>query len=481
MPSGTLGDSDDMKRGGVLLVCRMKFTHDLTRVLERNAIPSWRDSEEVKLLPIPAHLFVSDAHICNQIESIATEFGDVHFHVYVHDVESAPSRFADPSGQDRWEIRFSGKASLPVMEQKLHVSLQDLKLDWLSDVENRLRVYVRREVNRERIANWLGQFNQLKHRWVGERLLQALDMWPGHRLKDALRITRDGLLGFHHICGNPELGKNYDFLRPLVKNELDALRNDNPQSSLPEIAEIHEAIAVGTDNNILYVEDGLLTGTEMESVLRALLGKCKPGRKPKTEPLSDPTLLSRKRIQFRFAVTSNFGCFMLNRFLDAVGLTNCEVSFEYDNQIHVLTDTGMEALENGTFWVGTDPVDGSSSPTRHISRPDLYISTPAFQNMTIWRDHAQQRAAIDFCRSIGGQLFKHYHDRKVEMKEWAPWDQRRISECSLGMRGFGLALAYAHSVPKSSIPLFWQSGSVTYRNKNVKRKIEWQPLFPNVT
>lgn len=43
------------------------------------------------------------------------------------------------------------------------------------------------------------------------------------------------------------------------------------------------------------------------------------------------------------------------------------------------------------------------------------------------------------------------------------------------MYGLGMALAFGHSVPKASLPLFWMDGDVTIGANSLK----WQPLFPD--
>lgn len=77
---------------------------------------------------------------------------------------------------------------------------------------------------------------------------------------------------------------------------------------------------------------------------------------------------------------------------------------------------------------------------------------------------------MDVCAAIGRQLFARY----VSLKGW-DWHPSRIEQAGLGFDSCGLTLAFAHSVPKSSLPLFWMGGRVKVKGKD----IEWMPLFPN--
>jgi len=91
-----------------------------------------------------------------------------------------------------------------------------------------------------------------------------------------------------------------------------------------------------------------------------------------------------------------------------------------------------------------------------------------FQEATFWGGLERIERAIYFCGEIGHQLFRQY----LVSKDW-DWPERRIRESSLGVRGISMALAFAHSVPKATLPLFWMEGSVRLG----KKEIHWPPLF----
>jgi len=77
--------------------------------------------------------------------------------------------------------------------------------------------------------------------------------------------------------------------------------------------------------------------------------------------------------------------------------------------------------------------------------------------------------AINFCRQVGAQLFRSYQEGKGKT-----WTERRIQDCALGAGNMALLIAFAHSLPKSTIPFFWCHG----KSQDAKGKIfSWKPLF----
>jgi hypothetical protein len=66
-------------------------------------------------------------------------------------------------------------------------------------------------------------------------------------------------------------------------------------------------------------------------------------------------------------------------------------------------------------------------------------------------------------------LIERYYTDKEEPKieEW-------LVEGALGIRSHALALAFFHSVPKETLPLFWMSGPVLASNG---QRMDWNALF----
>ncbi len=164
----------------------------------------------------------------------------------------------------------------------------------------------------------------------------------------------------------------------------------------------------------------------------------------------------------RFPVVTTFGMKRLETFLSMNGLSNINVKPSADGLIANLTPEGIAAVAEGRFFVQ----DEHLCPVA----PEIHLKTPAFQDLWVWKDEERVIRATRFCCDVGLQLFRAY----LKWKEWE-WDEKRILHCGLGMYGLGLAVAFGHSVPKASLPLFWMEGEV----KIGKHSLSWQPLFPD--
>ena len=104
-----------------------------------------------------------------------------------------------------------------------------------------------------------------------------------------------------------------------------------------------------SDKPILYVEDCLLTGTEVISLLRSMLGKVPPGRKAKTPPLDDPNRLRARSIEMRFAVIGNFGAERVGTYCQDEELRALSVATPRDGLRSILTEAGIVACRSGKF------------------------------------------------------------------------------------------------------------------------------------
>jgi hypothetical protein len=310
------------------------------------------------------------------------------------------------------------------------------------------------QIDAAHISKWLRQYDELEtHRWVGERLLKVLDYWSEDRLTEKLALTLSGLGEFDAVCVNLRTpGKSSSVLANLIKKRIDnyLLR--------ARLLDFYDAVCEPGGTKILFVEDCMLSGTEMTRLLQAFLNLTPAGRSPKTPPVPDVSVLRSKSIELRFGVIANLGYEIVQRFLVAHELTNVAFFDDTEGQLLTLTGEGLRAIERGDFIEGNCVAD-----------PERYLNRVAFQS-EVWGAPDRVRRAREFCALVGAQLWRQY----LSHMQWE-WPERRIVECGLGMRGQALALAFAHSVPKSTLPLFWMAGSVTVG----KNTVSWTPLFPN--
>jgi hypothetical protein len=301
-------------------------------------------------------------------------------------------------------------------------------------------------IDEVRIETWLRQFETLQsHGWIGERLLRVMDFWSSARIRQSLKLTADTIRNYSHICVNRgQPGKSADPLANKIQKRLNELKSMS-------VADLYEVLARSEIANILYIEDSLLTGTEITSLLRALFGEGPPGRIPKARALQDLALFRDKTIMMHFLVATNMGREILKQFLAERAITNVQIG-EADEELVTLTPLGIQALREGKLF----------DEEKCLTDPSSQINAIAFQENLIWGDQERIERAINFCRDVGEQLFRHY----LTAKEWT-WPERRIRESSLGVRSNALALAFAHSVPKATLPLFWMEGTVRLGNKEI--------------
>jgi len=159
----------------------------------------------------------------------------------------------------------------------------------------------------------------------------------------------------------------------------------------------------------------------------------------------------------------------LEKLFTNLGLKNCEV--KYNTLLKVLTKEGYKAFENDLFF--------KDSSNKIVCDPEINLVLPAFQDENIWENPTKRKMAISFCKKIGRQLFENYINHQTKSNEWSKWPEERIDQSALGMQHLGLALAFAHTVPKASLPLFWWKGKVSIKTpKNYEKSIVWEPLFP---
>jgi len=440
--------------------------------LGRNSTWNWEEEGRAKILPIDDHRFGDDRFVLKQIQLLAKKNPRISYHVFVLGDKKYRDALA-PANEALWDVRFAHIDKDRVARRVIR-ALQDFHLDWKGNVESELvNFWQHCKVDRDRLDSWLEQFDRLGgNRWIGEGLLRSLDLWAVDRVKKALNLTADQLTGYDEVCVNTEqMGKSGSILSFLIRKTLESLKKENPHSQFPLLKDLKHAFDEDKIKSILYIEDCLLSGTEMCNILKCLLGKCPDGRKPKVSPLSDASRLSQKHVQFRFAIAADFGCANLERLLENENLATSEIYNQPpNNRLAVLTQDGLEALHSGTLWSSSS---ASGESERLLRDPGKHMRLLAFRDIRDNETEGRAKKAIKFCRCVGEQLFSHYIDLQIRDEKWYPWSKRRIQEYALGTRSLGLAIIFAYSVPKGSLPLFWASGDVEYRGE----EIPWSPLF----
>lgn len=423
--------------------------------------PEWEKINEISVVPVLDQWRTHKPHVRRIIDDAVPKHSEFVQLIFLDGLEWGGQI---GGGDDMRQLL--RMASLDEFGKKIPAILRGVGLDWLTHTEYKLSKWRHGTVDKSHIGNWLQQFDRLaSHRWVGEGLLKVIDFWPEDRLIESVGLTAEALADFDRVCFQQnESGKSADVLANLFAKQIKPL---NPK--FPKIENLYDVLtdseSPAKNKNILFIEDGLFSGTEMTKVFSDLLGITGPdGRGKKVEKLDNQSQLRDKNIKLLFPVATSFGVARLNKFLADHNLINVEVCSCPYGHIEVLSAEGKEAFRTDCFF---EP-DIRNCPTD----PDSFFVKVPFQDMTIWKDANDARRAANFCRDVGGKLFRQY----LQAQNWQ-WHETKIQRCALGMYGMGLAFAFAHSVPKASLPLFWATGMVKGGKRS--KAFKWEPLFPN--
>jgi hypothetical protein len=356
------------------------------------------------------------------------------------------------------KIGFTPDKYIIIVMELTTKALKHLELDRISLTHRYLsKCWQHGEITRQTIEKWMDQFQQADNNgWIAERLLAVLDVWSSNRMIRALRISDKSLAGLSCVCVNSErLGGSSSAIANAIRKQL-----DSSAVFKLDLEGLKSALESRLHGRLLYVEDCLLSGNEMVRVLSGLLGIPDRYGAPKSTALTNAAFLKDVEIRLRFGVICNGGLAYLRSFLKEQGLENTSVDY-YDNEmIESHTLPGIESINNGTLY------DDEGC----VTDPESKLVRVAFRDLEIWGSPELRAKGRAICQEIGKQLYEQYLARRGKV-----WTKRRVEEAGLGVCGLALALAFSHSVPKASLPIFWMRGKISYN----RRIIDWEPLFPN--
>ncbi len=305
------------------------------------------------------------------------------------------------------------------------------------------------------VQGWIKQFSDIGETWVAEYLLRNLCFVTGANLSDA--IARKVSLTDHKPLRfglfSEEIGKSGGVVGNLLKKQF-------KNASLAEVA---QCIEQRQDDDVILVEDGLYSATEIIAVLDSLLGQRPVGRRSKTQAIANKDRL-KQPFSIIFGVTVDYGIKVVQHYLAQQGEKIAA---------HLIADN----TSNTHFCVLPESNPAVSEMTlkqfrHHLSEKVMpWIFSPA----VVW--HGRESLAKQICTDIGTALWDDYINQQVDAGKWQKdaWPQERIRLCALGMDGLGLTVILAHSIPKATLPIFWAGGNIKYG----KKKLTWKPLFPN--
>lgn len=314
-----------------------------------------------------------------------------------------------------------------------------------------LRPWIHSRVDTNTLSAWKGQFGQLgKFGWVADAILAKTVLIAPQDLID--RFLDSPIPQADVVVYNKDT-------RGVVKSGEVIANLLTKRFSQTEILDsLTDAIHKHPGGNIVMVEDGLWTGTEAVGVFESLLGR-REGRE-KAAALSDAALLAGVTLTLVYGVSTDYGASMVRRYLVDNDLPN--VSLYAAQTLNLCSEHLLNNIDDSAFNV--------SELRRH--GPSADDITPYF--FSHFEGDGDEAVGIEFCRSVGQQLFDHYL-ANMQDKGWAQWEDEKRLKCCFGMNGLGLTHAFSHSVPKATLPLLWCKGSVTWAG----RTVEWVPLFEN--
>lgn len=429
----------------VIIVCSEASERSVRHELNRLATTEWDESGQVRLLVVQRELMKRGNIVTQRIDNSLSSTGTLV--LVPKEIEVATSI------NSKCFLQRPGSIEV-LLREMLPDCLENMQLDWLSQIERKLRGWRDGEVDRGSIEKWLDQFKRLgNNRWIGEELLKRLDFWSDNDVRNALRVDARHLAEFDCICinRNVKAGKSADVISNVVRKQLDAPGLSHLNIPLQDI---HEALSSRRFRRILYVEDCLITGNELSRILGGLLGVL-ASKDAKAAPLSHADMLTSVELVFRFAVVTNYGLNFIEQFLESHNLPNVSIDTRTARVFPVLTPSGVEALKRGAICDEQDCLLNS----------DLHISPFAFTN---WTNEDKRKRTMDFCSEVGYQLYQSYLQSHNKPKSEA-W----VRQCALGVRQAALTTTFSHSIPKETLPLFWANGTIQWGRKNVL----WTPLF----
>lgn len=452
MPLGQAG-TDQLPKTRLLILCPPLRAAEVRLAVTKQTYVGWEETGRIIVLSIEEGRCRDKVYITDRINKYASlERGILHV------LALDPIRFDERRFRGDIGIRKIKKTVKGITDEPLSEMITLLELDLLSVTFRRLSgVWEHGDIDRNRIETWLSMFRKAgNHQWIGENLLRVLSFWPSTHVVRAFNLPQLTSGGFSHVSVSGEtLGSSSSTLATRIKKQLDAL-----SGSIPSLEMLRNCLADPDAVRILYLEDSLITGTEMRRIFQGLLGKQVAGESVKALPLDDPSVLLEKELWLKFAVVTNWGVTNLRKYLEEEGLLNIHLDMSDTHTLNVLTSSGVRSLEEGTLLDG----DGC------IAEPERDVVRMAFENLDVWGSFQRRERAVAFCQEIGKQLFQHYtqHHGKHYNERW-------VEEAGLGVQGLALALAFSHSIPKSTLPLFWMHGKVTYAGNT----FDWIPLFPS--
>lgn len=443
----------------LILAIPINLEQKLRKKLNSLCHTSWQNDDQIKVLAFQLYRDSTNiaAILAKEIKSAEAD----HFEGRVIFVDQLKLDGAAIKNLKKLDPSIRKVCQKELQRGILLSELKALGLTWQERVVKKLgKGWARGGITRDSIRSWCDQFDRLNgdsHRWVGEALLKGITIYPADQMASLFlkSSTAVSTVNCTYSTVRYKIGNSADVLSNLIQKKFS--EHLHTEIEIVNWLDLIKCPQKGI-NNCLVFEDGLFTGTEMADVLHTLAGDTQNPKKG-VDPLSNPDFLKQIPAKFIFVIATDVG---LVKLTDAIEKTGANIKIIYSNLIKTLTDTGSAKLAEGMLYCSDQNDRQYVAPQEEFQHLGVFDDCELFPN-------EKKGKAVDLCRKLGKPLWASYLARKN--KEWS---NELIDYCALGAGNMALAIVFAYSVPKSSLPVFWCSGQIQDKNG---RPFDWVPLF----
>lgn len=436
----------------LLFIC-LKSENDRVRSLITGvAPPDWMKDSEIQVVSLQdkfrhrtTGVFHSiDRHGSDAILGKISEIAPPAQGARIIIIGKLPIQLPFQEGDIRSVIRVNSCSEL---EKQIFAIVKQANCDWKSRSINALAHY-HLPIGGKLVENWLSQFNKLGQLWIGEKLLQMLDIWTQSRFSNALfehpsqeAGTTDWMSEYDIITYNdPGSGSSSAIICRLVRQCL-GFGFQGRSFPLPKLLDVSPE-----EKQILYLEDCMMTGQEcVELFTKGLLNE----------------IASKNKLNFKFAVAATYGMARVSHFLKRNSYNNVAVVPPRAGLICNLSENALHLSRVGNLFNQYDCVPSGEN----VLLTGIQLRAEGVLRVD------ERKALTSFCRNIGRQLMAQYFQ---ENSYSAAHASDLAGDNPFGFGNFGLMLAFSHGIPDNSIPLLRLGGDISYDG----RQIKWVPLFP---
>ena len=439
----------------MVIILPEKSVASIEPLLDKFAMNDWRTSDTIFLIIIEDQYINSRNHIVASVRRRCKEYGLYDKKKTVRYLVFNDLNFL-PKTEISWVLSadfITGVTCKLLADDLLEIRLKEWGMHWLQAATAEVKKWHHDDLSQSDIEDWLRQFDRVSgSRWVGEQLLREFRVWSSEKIASTFQEGE----ALESLSGQPciiryENGKSADSISTIIRKILPHLMGDG------EVEDYRSFLEKNNNIDCYVFEDGVFTGVEISDLLCSLVGVV--GGTKKCEPLTNPSQIKCRKTFIRFAIGTDIG---LNRVRETIQNLNIAVEISAKEEIEVLTVSGKSALNAGSLYEQDEQGKDVLRSAESDIVPQAFISG---------RWGARRTDAMVFCKRIGIELFSSYQKKRGKV-----WTAKRLNDCALGAGNMALLLSFAHSLPKSTLPVFWCHGTVGDQNG---RDYNWKPLFPS--